>query len=79
MREATWRRDAQGKTPEFQSTPPVREATVALAAFLDAAPVSIHAPREGGDENLKTEVVGLRVSIHAPREGGDSPLFNCPL
>ena len=35
-------------------------------------PISIHAPREGGDRgNVKIIVTGPRISIHAPREGGD--------
>ena len=33
--------------------------------------ISIHAPREGGDQ-IDYEAIGQRIiSIHAPREGGD--------
>ena len=35
--------------------------------------ISIHAPREGGDNKLNNgDGAGLVISIHAPREGGDS-------
>ena len=34
--------------------------------------ISIHAPREGGDEDLLALFDSLDISIHAPREGGDS-------
>ena len=33
--------------------------------------ISIHAPREGGDERGACRHDGLHISIHAPREGGD--------
>ena len=35
-------------------------------------PVSIRAPREGGDANLIRTEKGGAVSIRAPREGGDA-------
>ena len=39
---------------------------------LRAAGISIHAPREGGDD-VGTGAEGQAgISIHAPREGGDS-------
>ena len=34
--------------------------------------ISIHAPREGGDQAQDKDFPGLVISIHAPREGGDS-------
>ena len=34
--------------------------------------ISIHAPREGGDDNSSNNLAQRRISIHAPREGGDS-------
>ena len=35
--------------------------------------ISIHAPREGGDDKFPRSQLGLAViSIHAPREGGDA-------
>ena len=36
--------------PRFQSTPPARGATALEAIGLDNPTISIHAPREGGDE-----------------------------
>ena len=33
--------------------------------------ISIHAPREGGDDNQYQYGGGGCISIHAPREGGD--------
>ena len=33
--------------------------------------ISIHAPREGGDFRVITQLKELVISIHAPREGGD--------
>ena len=37
--------------------------------------ISIHAPREGGDNTGCGSIFILRISIHAPREGGDSVLW----
>ena len=45
-----------------------------MREYCDRCPhfISIHAPREGGDQD---QVTGLdtmgNISIHAPREGGD--------
>ena len=33
--------------------------------------ISIHAPREGGDEKKYNDMLSEDISIHAPREGGD--------
>ena len=33
--------------------------------------ISIHAPREGGDNAWIQDMVRGSISIHAPREGGD--------
>ena len=33
--------------------------------------ISIHAPREGGDDYMAALLTTLGISIHAPREGGD--------
>ena len=33
--------------------------------------ISIHAPREGGDEATQKGLTSAYISIHAPREGGD--------
>ena len=37
----------------FQSTPPVKAATLTYSATPSASPISIHAAREGGDDNVK--------------------------
>ena len=34
--------------------------------------ISIHAPREGSDDDARQIVDLLKISIHAPREGSDS-------
>ena len=57
----------------FQSTPPVRGATALSKSLLDLLPISIHAPREGGDDYSLCVQMPERISIHAPREGGDTP------
>ena len=33
--------------------------------------ISIHAPREGGDDACDVDLIIYDISIHAPREGGD--------
>ena len=55
----------------FQSTPPVKAATMEEMQNSYAGLVSIHAAREGGDirEILFHDII--YVSIHAAREGGD--------
>ena len=56
----------------FQSTPPVKAATLERKIVLDAARISIHAAREGGDLALiQLRHAGSTISIHAAREGGD--------
>ena len=57
----------------FQSTPPVKAATVSLFDARMPAIISIHAAREGGD--LAFLYLGFHfvcISIHAAREGGDA-------
>ncbi len=56
----------------FQSTRPVRGATMAPAKNNALGVVSIHAPRAGRDvsNEIRGEYVGA-VSIHAPRAGRD--------
>ena len=56
----------------FQSTPPARGATVPLLMYAKTRPISIHAPREGGDETEAPTRQVTQISIHAPREGGDA-------
>ena len=57
---------------KFQSTPPVRGATVAILYADGVEKISIHAPRAGGDTNATGGSFKLlNISIHAPRAGGD--------
>ena len=43
------------------------------------SPISIHAPREGGDPFLLTGANFYNnISIHAPREGGDTHTVRIP-
>ena len=56
---------------KFQSTPPARGATWPPQIKLHSSMISIHAPREGGDHQLKALEYLYSISIHAPREGGD--------
>ena len=57
---------------KFQFTHPGRGATIIEPRIYDLIKVSIHAPREGCDDNdAHVEDVVSEVSIHAPREGCD--------
>ena len=57
----------------FQSTPPVRGATLKIILCCGHLIISIHAPREGGDVTVTSlPSLSFIISIHAPREGGDS-------
>ena len=61
--------------PRFQSTLPVRGATVLLTQLIvGLSIISIHAPREGSDGTLhnRSRSSMRTISIHAPREGSDS-------
>ena len=42
-----------------------------LIIFDEFIPISIHAPREGGDGTRIYTYDNTGISIHAPREGGD--------
>ena len=56
----------------FQSTPPVKAATVEFFRAERVKNISIHAAREGGDTvNVSARKVFAKISIHAAREGGD--------
>ena len=55
----------------FQSAPPVKGAIASCKQLENTIPVSIRAPREGGDVAFQGVASGCRVSIRAPREGGD--------
>ena len=55
----------------FQSTPPVRGATVVIVRVRYVDDISIHAPRAGGDFGANIKIPERQISIHAPRAGGD--------
>ncbi len=56
----------------FQSTPPVKAATLLCRGCHDRQSISIHAAREGGDKpGTECAVYSTDISIHAAREGGD--------
>ncbi len=55
----------------FQSTLPMKGATLARRVRSDEADVSIHAPNEGSDFNMVPDDAKREVSIHAPNEGSD--------
>ena len=58
-------------TKLFQSTLPVRGATIKCLITRRTYRISIHAPREGSDfALLAVDDLGA-ISIHAPREGSD--------
>ena len=58
---------------QFQSTHPVRGATMVLKVKSYHRNISIHAPREGCDITLQCYIIAMRcISIHAPREGCDA-------
>ncbi len=61
----------------FQSTRPVRGATMGVVFRRTAPWVSIHAPRAGRDANHTALSSLLRVSIHAPRAGRDNHGRHC--
>ena len=60
----------------FQSTPPVKAATLSPHSTALPGAISIHAAREGGDAAGKLILMHDGISIHAAREGGDR-LFLC--
>ena len=55
----------------FQSTPPVKAATMRGLSKLRDLYISIHAAREGGDNDAEAYKAAIDISIHAAREGGD--------
>ena len=56
----------------FQSTPPVRGATLRINPLYYILAISIHAPRAGGDIFISSPSSSGGISIHAPRAGGDT-------
>ena len=56
----------------FQSTLPVRGATLRGKTVIPFSIISIHAPREGSDDLIcLSPLEFFLISIHAPREGSD--------
>ena len=55
----------------FQSTRPVRGATVGRRAARQRVDISIHAPRAGRDFSVHHDMTASNISIHAPRAGRD--------
>ena len=57
---------------KFQSTLPVRGATIASRSSRFPHVISIHAPRAGSDQRIRfIQTISRRISIHAPRAGSD--------
>ena len=56
----------------FQSTPPVKAATIRVLIKSIEYGISIHAAREGGDSHGRRQAKAAGISIHAAREGGDN-------
>ena len=62
-------------SPQFQSTPPTRGATVGVP--VSAEPVQFQSTPPTRGATLTAGVYGTRgnISIHAPHKGGDFPLI----
>ncbi len=56
---------------EFQSTLPLREATLDSKKYTKYGIISIHAPLTGSDLTIETGKIVLEISIHAPLTGSD--------
>ena len=64
MHKAVWLLD------KFQSTPPARGATASATAAAQSAEISIHAPREGGDDYRRFDTDGDYHFNPRPPRGG---------
>ena len=62
------------RNPIFQSTLPLRGATVRSFGLDSTKPISIHAPLTGSDQYDETSNARGGISIHAPLTGSD----RCP-
>ena len=65
------RRISSGLHTQFQSTLPLRGATMAVFEDLDSWLISIHAPLTGSDKRLPLKSTLIPISIHAPLTGSD--------
>ena len=61
----------------FQSTPPARGATRDCQLAGGAGPISIHAPREGGDEGNDVRAAMLLIFQSTPPARGATLLVSC--
>ena len=71
MKAATEHTEQQKGFSQFQSTPPVKAATIDEIQTEFNSLISIHAAREGGDADGLNRRTSREISIHAAREGGD--------
>ena len=76
MKAATCKAEMFQRKTLFQSTPPVKAATIESALIDAIMAISIHAAREGGDSGVCALTGFYRISIHAAREGGDCHNFD---
>ena len=60
------------RRPRFQSTPPIRVATLPIIYELDSKEISIHATHTGGDVMFDAVDLINWISIHATHTGGDA-------
>ena len=65
-------------TFSFQSTPPARGATTAYRRCLQNRHISIHAPREGGDDKRIMAALGIKNFNPRPPRGGRRLLIHRP-
>ena len=64
--------DGWTETRQFQSTPPIRVATIGCCKPVCFTGISIHATHTGGDATLDSgNRYNLHISIHATHTGGD--------
>ena len=71
MKAATLADNVRSAYVGFQSTPPVKAATFQQRKGFIGLRISIHAAREGGDQQGREFPSTVTISIHAAREGGD--------
>ena len=72
MRGATAVTKGDNNIGRFQSTRPMRGATIGVYEVVVADTVSIHAPHAGRDGGAAVLLWDKDVSIHAPHAGRDS-------
>ena len=63
--------DENGNLVKFQSTHPLRGATLCVMTVLAKRLISIHAPLAGCDPPLSASGTAVSISIHAPLAGCD--------